>query len=86
MTHLMDRCRIAQKTVSRRYGDGKEEKEDMLGSFVRHGLTQSQAEAAAVLQMSVISHFSPTWPSSRALHCRMARETDSLFGMQLGWQ
>ncbi|KAI9801376.1 MAG: hypothetical protein M1825_003355 [Sarcosagium campestre] len=40
-----------QKIVSERFGDEKGFKNDMLGSFIRHGLSREEAECAAVLQV-----------------------------------
>lgn len=42
---------VARDEVRTRYGPDKKENWDMLGSFVRHGLTQEEAEAEAVLQI-----------------------------------
>jgi cytochrome P450 len=42
---------VAQEAVARRYEPGAEQKEDMLGSFIRHGLTQLQAESESLLQV-----------------------------------
>jgi cytochrome P450 len=46
---------IAQAQIAKRFEDGelnvKEEKQDMLGSFLRHGLSQTEAESETVLQM-----------------------------------
>jgi hypothetical protein len=42
---------ITKQVVSERFGlDGKD-KPDMLGSFIRHGLTQDEAESETILQM-----------------------------------
>ncbi|KAL8724299.1 MAG: hypothetical protein Q9166_008030, partial [cf. Caloplaca sp. 2 TL-2023] len=46
--HLMG---IAKQMVARRFGSGKEVKEDMLGSYIRHGLSQREAETEAVLNI-----------------------------------
>ncbi|KAL8921692.1 MAG: hypothetical protein Q9208_005621 [Pyrenodesmia sp. 3 TL-2023] len=46
--HLMG---IAKQMVARRFGAGKEIKEDMLGSYVKHGLSQREAETEAVLNI-----------------------------------
>ncbi|KKY16825.1 putative cytochrome p450 [Phaeomoniella chlamydospora] len=43
--------RIAQEVVRERFGPNKIEREDMLGSFVRHGLTQQEAESESLLQI-----------------------------------
>ncbi|KAL9614526.1 MAG: hypothetical protein Q9167_000976 [Letrouitia subvulpina] len=46
--HLMG---IAQQMVARRFGKGKEVKEDMLGSYINHGLSQRECETEAVLNI-----------------------------------
>ena len=46
-----DRSRIAQQMVARRFGSGKEVKEDMLGSYIAHGLSQRECETEAVLNI-----------------------------------
>lgn len=42
---------VAKEVAGERFGDGAKVREDMLGSFVRHGLDQKQAESEALLQM-----------------------------------
>ena len=42
---------IAKEKVAERFGDNKKVKQDMLGSFLRHGLSQQQAESEVVMQM-----------------------------------
>lgn len=42
---------VAQRVVNRRYSPGAKTKEDMLGSFIKHGLTRDEAENEAVLQL-----------------------------------
>ena len=42
---------IAQKQVKERFGDGKKVKQDMLGSFLNHGLSQREAESETLLQL-----------------------------------
>jgi hypothetical protein len=42
---------VAQKVVAERFGEKKIERDDMLGSFVRHGLTQQECESESLLQM-----------------------------------
>jgi hypothetical protein len=44
---------IAKRTVEQRFGPGKVVKNDMLGSFIAHGLDQRQAELEATLQVMV---------------------------------
>ncbi|KAI4249475.1 MAG: hypothetical protein LQ352_005621, partial [Teloschistes flavicans] len=46
--HLMG---LAKKLVARRFGPGKEVKEDMLGSYLAHGLSQREAETETVLSI-----------------------------------
>jgi len=46
-------CSIAHEAVGKRFGPDKTEKRDMLGSFVRHGLTQTEAESESLVQMYV---------------------------------
>ena len=43
--------RVAKRVVAERYGPDKKVRGDMLGSFVRHGLTQREAESESLLQM-----------------------------------
>ncbi|KAE9370992.1 cytochrome P450 [Stipitochalara longipes BDJ] len=42
---------VAQKVVAQRFGEKKVECDDMLGSFVRHGLTQQECESESLLQI-----------------------------------
>ncbi|KAH7327949.1 cytochrome P450 [Stachybotrys elegans] len=42
---------IARDVVAKRFGPKAEDKQDMLGSFVRHGVTQSQCEAEIPFQI-----------------------------------
>ena len=42
---------IAEERVAERFGDNKKVKQDMLGSFLRHGLSREEAETEVVLQM-----------------------------------
>ncbi|KAK3988432.1 Pisatin demethylase [Cladorrhinum sp. PSN332] len=42
---------MAKKVVAERFGKGAKETDDMLGSFVRHGLTQRQCETEAIIQI-----------------------------------
>lgn len=44
---------IAKKTVEQRFGPEKAVRNDMLGSFIAHGLDQRQAELEATLQVMV---------------------------------
>ncbi|RFN54531.1 pisatin demethylase [Fusarium flagelliforme] len=42
---------FAKKRARERFGPEKVEKRDMLGSFIRHGITQKEAEAETIVQM-----------------------------------
>jgi hypothetical protein len=42
---------VAKQIVGERFGPEKKSHADMLGSFVRHGLTQVEAESESILQM-----------------------------------
>ncbi|KAE9370024.1 pisatin demethylase [Stipitochalara longipes BDJ] len=41
---------LAKEVVAERFGPSRKIRRDMIGSFIRHGLTQREAEAEAVLQ------------------------------------
>src|SRR5437762_13006302 len=43
--------RVAQRVVAERFKPDSKDRPDMLGSFLRHGLTQPQAEAESLIQM-----------------------------------
>jgi len=43
--------RIAKEVAAERFRPGKKEQRDMLGSFVRHGLTQREAQSEILLQL-----------------------------------
>ena len=42
---------LAKEKVAERFGDGRKVKQDMLGSFLNHGLSQKEAESETVLQL-----------------------------------
>lgn len=42
---------IAKVKVAERFGDDRKVKQDMLGSFLKHGLSQEEAESETVLQL-----------------------------------
>jgi cytochrome P450 len=44
-------CSVAKKVVARRFGPDAKSHPDMLGSFIRHGLTQEEASGEALLQV-----------------------------------
>jgi hypothetical protein len=48
---------VAKEAVAERFHAGKTDRRDMLGSFIRHGLTQKEAEVESTLQMYVPSTF-----------------------------
>ena len=45
---------IAKQVVAKRFGPDKKVQPDMLGSFIAHGLTQSEAESETLVQMFVL--------------------------------
>lgn len=47
--------RIAKKVVEERFGPDSKNQRDMLGSFIRHGLTQREAQSESLLQMYTVS-------------------------------
>ena len=51
---------MTNKAVAERYKPGAEQKFDMLGSFIRHGLTQEEASGEALLQVMAGSDTSAT--------------------------
>ena len=42
---------ITKDVVGERFGPNRKEANDMLGSFIHHGLSQEEAESETVLQM-----------------------------------
>lgn len=50
---LFLRRRIAKQVVAERFGPDKKVQKDMLGSFIAHGLTQTEAESETLVQMYV---------------------------------
>jgi hypothetical protein len=42
---------VAKEAVAERFGADKEDRRDMMGSFIRHGLTQKEAESESTFQM-----------------------------------
>jgi hypothetical protein len=49
--HLLGTRSIAKKVVAERYGPEKLDRRDILGSWIRNGLTQNEAEQESMLQM-----------------------------------
>ncbi len=43
--------RITKEVVGQRFGPDAKDQRDMLGSFIRHGLTRDEAESETLLQM-----------------------------------
>ena len=43
--------RITKEVVDQRFSPDAEDQRDMLGSFIRHGLTRDEAESETLLQM-----------------------------------
>jgi hypothetical protein len=46
-------CRLAKDVVAERFGPHKIDRQDMLSSFIRNGLTQKEAQVEVVTQMSI---------------------------------
>lgn len=42
---------VAKEAVAERFGADEEDRRDMMGSFIRHGLTQKEAESESTFQM-----------------------------------
>ena len=42
---------ITKEVVGERFGPDAKDHRDMLGSFIRHGLTRDEAESETILQM-----------------------------------
>ena len=53
MTYADRFARFAKRAVALRFGPKKIEKPDMMQAFLRHGLTQREAETEGALQMWV---------------------------------
>lgn len=51
LTDPLPNLSIAKEVVAERFGDSKITKQDMLGSFVAHGLDQKDAEQESLVQM-----------------------------------
>jgi hypothetical protein len=66
----MHLSRIAKDVVAERFGPNRKTRRDMIGSFIRHGLTQREAEAEAVLQLFLppLSETDP--PTDSSQFCR----------------
>jgi hypothetical protein len=45
--------RLARKIVAKRFGPNKIVQKDMLGSFIKNGLSQEEAQVEILTQMSV---------------------------------
>lgn len=64
---------MAKRAVSERYGSDPKVEQDMLGSFVKYGLTQQEAESEAMVQVlggsdstaTAICMIYYTWPRAR---------------------
>lgn len=59
---------VARREISTRFGPDKKEQWDMLGSFVRHGLDQEEAESQTVLQILAGSDTTASAIRSTMLH------------------
>ncbi|EON66251.1 hypothetical protein W97_05644 [Coniosporium apollinis CBS 100218] len=69
---------VAQQEIAPRYNDlDQKDSQDMLGSFIRHGLTQEEAESNSVLQMSVELHLLPEAPADSTIHSMAGSDTSA---------
>ncbi|OJD37098.1 cytochrome p450 [Diplodia corticola] len=59
---------LAHEVVGKRFGPEAEDKQDMLGSFVRHGLPRREAESEVLLQLSAGSDTTATAVRATMLH------------------
>ena len=59
---------VAKEIVDARYGGNKEEKQDMMASFMRHGLTRRQVETEAIFQIVAGSDTTATAIRATVLH------------------
>ncbi|SPO06076.1 related to pisatin demethylase (cytochrome P450) [Cephalotrichum gorgonifer] len=64
--------KICKQKASERFGEDKQEKRDMLGSFVRHGLTQPEAQSETLLQIMAGSETTATAIRATLLHLTTA--------------
>ncbi|KAM0318362.1 hypothetical protein ACHAO8_001753 [Botrytis cinerea] len=63
---------VAKDIVAKRFGESKEVQNDMLGSFVAHGLTQEEANSEALLQVDRIAGTDTTATAIRAMLLHIA--------------
>lgn len=76
---------VAKQVASARFGPNAKPRNDMLGSFVRHGLTQAETESEALLQIMVGTDSTATAVrcifyyiiTSPRIHARLISELDS---------
>ncbi|KAI9783555.1 MAG: hypothetical protein M1839_003725 [Geoglossum umbratile] len=59
---------VAKRTVAERYRPGAKVQADMVGSFIRHGITQGEAETATLLQIVAGSETTASAMRSTLLH------------------
>ncbi|KAE9369918.1 pisatin demethylase [Stipitochalara longipes BDJ] len=59
---------VAKEVVGKRFGLNKESKNDMLGSFINHGLTQEEAESESLVQIMAGSDTTATAIRATMLH------------------
>ena len=50
-SNLLSVSSVSKEAVAERFGPNKKTRRNKLGSFTRHGLTQPEAEAEALLQI-----------------------------------
>jgi len=61
-------CRIAEKVVAKRFEPGAKDQRDMLGAFIRHGVTQRQCEIEVPFQLVAGSDTTATAIRGTMLH------------------
>ncbi|EGX91543.1 benzoate 4-monooxygenase cytochrome P450 [Cordyceps militaris CM01] len=73
MAGIGDVIKTAERVVAERYGASPLVKRDMLGSFVRHGFSQKDAETEALIQIIAGSETTATAIQATLLHIITAR-------------
>ncbi|KAJ4159155.1 uncharacterized protein LMH87_008067 [Akanthomyces muscarius] len=68
MAGIGDIIRMAERVVAERYGTNPLVKQDMLGSFVKHGFSQKDAETEALIQIIAGSETTATAIQATILH------------------
>ncbi|OAQ97358.1 hypothetical protein LLEC1_01283 [Akanthomyces lecanii] len=77
MAGIGDVIRMAERVVAERYGPNPLVKRDMLGSFVKHGFSQKDAETEALIQIIAGSETTATAIQATILHIITSRDAYS---------